>query len=574
MELRDYQQDAVSSVMDAWYVGGYADVLGVAATGAGKTQIFLALLQHVLGMHPERRALIIAHRKELIDQPAERVAGWPNWKPSIGRVMAAYDECDRQITVATVQTLSSQKRLARLLSQGKIDYLVTDEAHHVNAASYLKLVNQLKTVNPELKHLGVTATPMRADGDGLSRVYEHVAFKVSIADLVKRRWLVKPRGLGIATGISLKGVTTRAGDYVSSEVAKRFDTAAGREIVLNAWKEYASDRRTLAFTASVQGAHDLADAFRAEGVSAEALDGSTSKETREEIIRRFKKGEIQVLCNCQVLTEGFDAPGTSCIIMARPTKSDTLYVQCIGRGLRPADRTPAPGEPRGRALPDEDCLILDFVPETERDIVLAGDVLGLPKDMSEAARKDKKDADPGAVQYGFTFDGDDFNADGTPLEIIARQLNYLEVSPYTWHRQSDWLTLGLGKGEDGINRMLAITPPDDDNRCELWAIWRREGERDWRCKSVTVGSIDAVCDKGHELAERNHSPVLNSKGMGWMSEPASEKQIAFLRRVAREALSARRVEALSKGDASRMTSYWLARNAVEAIKEREAAQTA
>src|SRR5690349_18021991 len=118
--------------------------------------------------------------------------------------------------------------------------------------------------------------------------------------------------------------------------------------------------------------------------------------------------------------------------MCRPTRSDSLYIQCMGRGLRPA---------LGMAPPGEDCLILDFIPEDARDIVMAGDVLGLPKEVTRAVRDENRDAEPGEVQAGFTFDGETFDAGGTPMEIIARELNYLDQSPYIWHRRQGLLTL-------------------------------------------------------------------------------------------------------------------------------------
>lgn len=560
MQLRPYQEEAVSAVLADWQTHGA--VLGVAATGAGKTQILLEVLNRA---HQQGggRSLVLAHRQELIDQPIERVAGWAGWTIPMGKVMASHDDCQQPITIATVQTLASTKRLARLLAFGAIDRLVIDETHHATARTYLELVERLRMVNPNLRILGVTATPIRADGDGLSRLFEHVSFRITIADLVKQHYLVQPRWLGIATGISLKGVESRAGDYVQSQLASRFDTEHGRRIILQAYQDYASGRRAIAFTASVQGAHELAGAFIEAGIPAAAVDGTTPKEERARLLQAYREGRITVLANCQVLTEGFDAPGTSCVLMCRPTKSDSLYIQCMGRGLRPAPRADVAPDERGKALPGEDCLILDFMPQETRNIVMAGDVLGLPKDQAKAARQlvEETEAEPGEVQLGFTFDGSEFDHSGTPLEIVARQINYLQASPWTWDRRDDWMVLGLGKGADGIDRILAITPPDATGTAELWGLGRGEGEWSWRRRRLATGTLEELGAQANEIADRQGAHTLIGKGRQWQREGATEGQIKYLRRLApvghRSGLAA-----LTKGEAAHLITYWQARAAL------------
>jgi len=142
MQLRDYQLQTIANVKRDWQQ--HSDVLAVLATGLGKTQVFLQLVIDMLSLDPTKRALILVHRAELAYQPVERIATfWPEWKYRTGIVMADLNECRRPITVATVQTLSSERRLQQLLVHGAIDYLVTDEAHHANAATYLALVEKL-----------------------------------------------------------------------------------------------------------------------------------------------------------------------------------------------------------------------------------------------------------------------------------------------------------------------------------------------------------------------------------------------------------------------------------------------
>lgn len=563
MDLRPYQTEAVTAVQRDWRE--HTDVLGVAATGAGKTQIFLALMMDALDADPHARGLIISHRTELVDQPLDRIRTFrPAWlmagtldRPRVGVVQAERDDVDRQLTFATVQSLRG-KRLERLLAHGPITHLVIDESHHATASTYLELVTALKAANPALRHLGVTATPLRADGDGLAKVYRKDSFKITIADLVRMGFLVQPRWLGIATNISLKGVHTRSGDYAQNELAERFDTPAGRRVVVAAYQQYASGRRGIAFTASVAGAHELASDFRASGIAAAAIDATTPKDTRRQLLADFRSGHLTLLCNVDVLTEGFDAPGASCVLMCRPTRSDGRYIQAMGRGLRPA---------LGMAQPGEDCLILDFLPVETRNIVMAGDVLGLPKETTRTVLQEEQDAEEGAVQAGFTFDGETFDADGTPMEIISRELNYLEQSPYVWHRRSGLLTLGCGPGSDRIDRILAIKDG------QLYAIWRREateGERRALFQARPVACDDPYT-RGQELAEKHASGALASKGRSWQGAPASPGQVDFLARLARGDMKRRELETLTRGTAAQLITHY---QALQAIGRYESALSA
>lgn len=555
MKLRPYQLDAITAVRSAW-ASGTQDVLTVMATGAGKTQTFLSLLMQELDADPSARALVIAHRQELIEQPIERIGQMDRaWlmsdaldKPRVGMLMGKYNDCDRQLTVATVQTLASPRRLAALLRHGPITHLVIDECHHATAESYVTLWQALRDANPALLHLGVTATPQRADGDGLSKVYGHVAAKVTIADLVRQGYLVQPRWLAISTGISLAGVHTRSGDYVASELAQRFDTPSGRTIIVQSYLKYAAGRRSIAFTASVEGARELAAAFNAAGVSARSVDGTTPKDERAVIMADFRAGRFQILTNCQVATEGFDAPGTNCVLMCRPTRSDALYIQCMGRGLRPA---------LGMAQPGDDCLILDFMPADSRNIVMAGDVLGLPKDVTRTVLNENADEEPGEVQAGFTFDGENFNTGGTPMEIISRELNYMEQSPYVWHRRDGLLTLGLGQGRDGRDRILIIR----DN--ELYGCWKDDGQRTWQVMPIARPEGVAVGERAQEIADKHAMAALASKGRSWHSAAASEGQIKYLGRLARGEIKKPAIMALSRRDAADLITHYIAKTALE-----------
>jgi superfamily II DNA or RNA helicase len=561
--LRDYQQRAIHNVYEQWQ-SGHRETLLVAATGAGKTQMYLSIGMDALDIDPGARALVIAHRRELIEQPIERIklmnAQWllngSIDRPRVGVITQGRCDTDRQLTVATVQSMN-ERRTTELLRHGAITHLITDEAHHVVAGGYLRLRSQLLEANPNLLHLGVTATPMRADGDGLRKVYTSVADRISIADLVRQGWLVKPRWLGVSTAVSLSGVHTRAGDYVASELADAVETESMRRLVVQSYQQYASGRRFIAFTVTVEGAHKLAEAFVEAGFRVKAIDGGTPLEERASILAAYRKGELDGLTNCQVLTEGFDAPGTSCILMCRPTRSDGLYVQCMGRGLRPA---------RGRAEPGEDCLILDFIPADARNVVMAGDVLGIPKEQAKAIRElAEDDAEEGAVQVGFTFDGERIDASGTPLEIVARQIDYLQASTLAWYPPrgtrgtDDILTVGLGRGRDNNERILAVRneqlyglirypQPDDSSRYGPWKVHRIEATD--------------IYARAEAVAEKWGVETLMNRGTSWRGRMISEKQASYLARLARGHLKLAAIRLMTAGEAAQAITHYQALDAL------------
>ena len=575
MQLRDYQTEAIAQTLASWQQ--HTDVLGVAATGAGKTVIFIKLLTELLT--PGTRGLILAHREELIEQPLERlraVAG--EWlmdgsldRPRVGRLLGSQKDYDRQLTVATVQTLSYRRKdgdqwitphLDKLLAAGPIDYLITDEAHHAISPSYLQIVEGLRNANPNMRHLGVTATPQRGDGKAMANGFTHTAFTVTIADLVRRGYLVKPTWYAITTQIDLAGVKTVAGDFQQKALADRFDTEACRQVVVAAHKEYAADRPAIAFTVSVAGAYALAEAFRQAGYTAVAADGTTDKAVRRQLLADFRAGRFQILVNCGLWTEGLDVPEIACIHLARPTRSDGLYIQMVGRGLRPVD---------GKS----DCLILDYIPADARNVAMLGDILGCPIPRAELLKSFQKDK-PGATQIGFTFDGDDFegqgDAAGASFEIVAKELHYLEASIWTWHRRDGLLTLGCGRGADGIERILAIRDG------QLWAIWRNGVQQpdgswksagDWAARPVACDDPFATSE---QFAAKHATAELVAKGRGWHKAPISEGQVKWLHGLARGDLKRSEIELLSRGQAAGLITHYQAQQAIGRFEAAYASQ--
>ncbi|MBP8124937.1 MAG: DEAD/DEAH box helicase [Caldilineaceae bacterium] len=518
LSLRPYQRQTVDSIRAAWAAGN-RNALAVLATGAGKTIVFLALLDEILAEEPEARFLLVAHRKELIEQPAERIAQfWPQRAGQVGIVMADQDECDRQITIATVQTLQVERRIERLLAHGPIDYLIIDEAHHSAADGYLTVLQTLQDANPKLCHLGVTATPIRSDDNGLP--YDKKVTHLGVKELVRDGWLAPPRWLAIQTGISLAGVKYRGSgadrDFVTKDLVDVYETDNCFELVAESHVKYATGRKALAFVSSVEGAYRLAEKFNAAGVKAIAADGTTPKAERKAILDGFRAGQYDVLVNCALFTEGLDVPEVSCIHQVRPTKSDSLYLQMIGRGLR-------------TFAGKEDALILDYAPLEARNITMLGDVLGV--DVRKEAYVEEKEEE-GDVIAGFTFDGEFKWMSGNPMEIVSRTLDYLNASPWKWGKPSGnqgEMVLGLGKADDDIERTLVIGKPG--STMQVWLVAKRPDDRWAKAYQVKTGTFEECSEWAEEYADERGSAVLARKARKWRKLQPSDGQIKFARRL-------------------------------------------
>ena len=356
--LRPYQHDALTAIEQAESRGIRRPLVAL-PTGTGKTIVFADLIRRRSG-----RALVLAHRDELIGQAVTKIRlVYPG--ADLGVVKAARDETGAQVVVGSVQTLSRQNRLARLVPD-LLTTVVVDEAHHATADSYRRILEHCGSFrdNGPLT-LGVTATPERADGTPLGDVWQEIVYRGDLLEMIQNGYLADLRAIRIHLEADLDQVHTRAGDLKADELDDVLRRANAPEHAVAAYQEHAPGRTALVFSASVLAAREMAEAFCGAGVTAEALSGETDPEQRRAMLRRFHEGGTRVITNCAVLTEGFDEPKIDCIIVARPTKSQPLYQQMIGRGTRRH-----PGK--------DDCLIIDLVGSTtHHNLVTASDLFGV-----------------------------------------------------------------------------------------------------------------------------------------------------------------------------------------------------
>lgn len=432
MNCRDYQLKCIDAVFEQWKTVRSTCV--VAATGLGKTFIF----SHVIDRMRPKRALVIAHRKELIEQAQSSIMRAVGLKSDIEMGWQSADDTmwhKTPVVIATVQSLISGKEKKRMCKWKPQEFglIVCDEFHHGTSQSYRTIFDYFKQ-NPELKILGVTATPDRADEEALSQVCDSVAFHYDILDGVNDGWLVPiTQQFCPVSSLDFSHVRTTAGDLNEGDLARIMEAEENVQGVCHPtlevlyglepktlsnmpvpeWTGFLANlgrpaRRAIVFTVSVAQAEACCNILnRVVPGIAEWLCGKTNKEDREAILNRYQNGRTRVVVNCAVLTEGFDAPATEVIIMARPTKSRSLYTQMVGRSTRPL-----PGIVDGIATPEERkaiigasekprCRIIDFCGNSGRHkLICALDILGGKREsdvIESAISKAKEDGKPVTV---------------------------------------------------------------------------------------------------------------------------------------------------------------------------------
>ena len=340
MELRPYQQEAKDAIFDQWEK--VDKTLLVLPTGCGKTIVFAKVTEECV--RRGCRVLILAHRGELLQQAADKIA-------KATKLGCATEKADEtclgswfRITVGSVQTMMREKRLARF-PEDYFDTIIIDEAHHCISDSYQRVLQHF----PEAKILGVTATPDRGDMKNLGQVFDSLAYEYTLPKAIKEGYLSPIKALTIPLKLDLSGVGIQSGDFKSGDIATALDPYLQQ--IAEEMKNYCMDRKTVVFLPLVKTSQKFRDILNEQGFKAAEVNGESKDRT--EILDAFDRGEYNVLCNSMLLTEGWDCPSVDCIVVLRPTKVRSLYSQMVGRGTR--------------LYPDKDhLLLLDFLWHTER----------------------------------------------------------------------------------------------------------------------------------------------------------------------------------------------------------------
>ncbi len=356
-ELRDYQREAVDGLYNYWASKAGDNPLVVAPTGSGKTAILAQVIKDAMS-YPDTRVLVVTHVKELLEQGASGLLKlYPEADFGIYSAGLKQKVLNKPITFAGIQSV--WERAYDMVPAP--DLVLIDEAHLLpknTETRYNRFIADLKICNPDVKVVGLTATPYRLDTGylhkGKGAIFDGIAHDIPVSMLMDQGYLSPVISKGGIKQIDLSGVGKRGGEFIESELAT---AASDPELVESTVREIVTlaDKRKswLVFSSGVNHAHLLADEFEKYFVDVGVVTGSDSSAVREKTIADFKSGKLQCLINVNVLTTGFDHPGVDCVCLVRATASCGLYIQCIGRGTRVSE---------GK----ENCLILDYGSNVER----------------------------------------------------------------------------------------------------------------------------------------------------------------------------------------------------------------
>lgn len=520
MKLRPRQADFVHRCNYALAERG--NTLGVAPTGAGKTVMLSSAIKYFRRDGSPLRALVLQHRDELVEQNRR------TFKRVEPDVLTDVYAADRKrwsdgVTFAMVQTLAREDNLA---SMPPMDLVVIDEAHHVAADSYLRIVDRAKALNPEVRILGVTATPQRADKKALVKVFDNVADVITIKELIEAGNLVRPRVFVIDCGlrVELANVRKTVSDFDMAEVEKIMDKQAVTGRVISEWRDKAGTRKTVVFCSTVEHAQHVTQAFCDDGIKADVVHGGLSETARRKVLHDFEKDRFQVLVNVAVLTEGWDCQTVSCVVLLRPCSYQSTVKQMVGRGLRKVDPEKHPG------VLKDDCIVMDFgysilnMGGFETDVVLEpvkgptkmkpcpGCGMQVPMGVAicptcdhifdGVARRQKEAEEKGVLE--------DFQL--TEVEI-------LELSPFRWEAFWD----GAVTIASAMTAWACVVQHDG----KQYAVGGQDGGHPCTLIAVTGDRLQAIASADDYLREHGDKEAAR-KSKRWLHEPPSEKQYQLL----------------------------------------------
>ena len=513
MILREYQEVAVNDASDA--LDKHGNTLVVAPTGAGKTIMLSALVgkRH----KSSQNVLVLQHRDELVSQNSTKFhLVNPSLKTS--EVNAAQKDWSGDAVFAMVQTLCRENNLAKM---PKLDLIVVDEAHHTIADTYQRIINAAKEANEGVQIVGFTATPNRGDKKGLRDIFTYCSHQIEISTLIREGFLVPPKTYVIDVGVrtELSQVRKTISDFDMAQVERIMNRRAINKRVVEEWYDKAGDRQTIVFCSTVQHAENLCEEFVAYGIDAATVTGDTPKDEREQILHNLSTGYVQVVVNVAVLTEGFDAPPVSCIVLTRPCSYKATMVQMIGRGLRTVDQEEYPG------IIKSDCIVMDF-----------GTSVLTHGSLDDAVNLDgqEKTGDGEAPMKVCSNCGGEMplNARECPMcghemermepevleDFVLTEVDLTERSPFRW---VDLFGNGVCLSASGFNGFALIA--NVDGLC-IAVVKKKEG----KTRVISIGTKRQVTAAADDFMRQNETGDSAKKTKRWLNDAVSPKQRELL----------------------------------------------
>tara|TARA_E500000081_G_scaffold147265_1_gene171313 strand:- start:1460 stop:3142 length:1683 start_codon:yes stop_codon:yes gene_type:complete len=514
MILREYQKVAVNDASDA--LDKHGNTLVVAPTGAGKTIMLSALVgkRH----KGSQNVLVLQHRDELVSQNSNKFhLVNPYLKTS--EVNAAQKDWSGDAVFAMVQTLCREKNLDNM---PKVDLIVVDEAHHTIADTYQRIINAAKKANEGVQIVGFTATPNRGDKKGLRDVFTNCSHQIEISTLIREGFLVPPKTYVIDVGVrdELRQVRKTISDFDMAQVERIMNRRAINKRVVEEWDDKAGERQTIVFCSTVQHAEDLCEEFVAYGIEAATVTGDTPKHEREQILHDLSTGYVQVVVNVAVLTEGFDSPPVSCIVLTRPCSYKATMVQMIGRGLRTVNQDEFPG------VVKSDCIVMDF----GTSVLTHGsldDAVNLDGSQNDDAQGDAPvkicsncDAEIPLNVRECPICGHEIERPEPEIleDFVLTEVDLMERSPFRW---IDLFGNGACMAASGFNGFALIA--DVDGLC-IAIVKKKDG----KTRVISIGTKRHVMASADDFMRQNETGDSAKKTKRWLNDAVSIKQRELL----------------------------------------------
>ena len=554
IQMRDYQDECIESVLQALTQGVNRQVVSL-ATGGGKTLIFSALVSALPEIRPgANKVLVLAHRKELVYQNAEKLK-WLNPDASVGIEMAELRSSpEDDIISASVQTVGNSRtsRIERF-DPSEFKAVIVDEVHHCseNNTTYQRTLKHFGFLEPDcpLTLLGFSATVKRSDGRGLEHAYDEITYHKGIKDGIEEQWLAPLRALRVGTETDISNVSRQGAEFVADELESVINTDPRNDEIYRAWYNHAYStgrKATLIFCANVRHVEAVTETFRANQVDARCIYNGTPPELRKQNNEDFLNGRFPVYVNCAVLTEGTDFPLIDTLIMARPCRSSSLYIQSVGRGLRLPTGYNSMVEveeaiKKGENVSKRDCLVLDIV-----DVCGSHSLITTP------------------VLFNLNHD---FDAQGDEIAGTAKRVQQLAVqnpSALSGKNIADCERIVAEEID-----LLALRDPDDHYARMTDMMWRQQGDKEvfraeipgqeskssgflrveqdavgqWEVKFCDPTGVEDIVRKRNtvELAFQSADAWIKNnyedrlplmlKNQKWHSKAASDKQKDFLKKL-------------------------------------------
>lgn len=570
MELRPYQKECIEKIKNNINKGVRLLVI-VMATGTGKTVVFSQFPEIV--KKSGKKTLVLAHREELLTQAKKKInIISPDVKVEIEQ-WPSYASDSADVVVASVATLwrKDSDRIKRFNPE-EFWLIVIDEAHHAVSSTYKNVLSYFganKEEGVKWKHpvvLWVTATPNRRDNVGMNTVFDELVYKYDIKNGIEDWFLTPIKAYTIKTGSTLDGIKRRMWDFAINELSKVVNQDERNQLILKSYTRICPNEKAITFCVDVAHAKELSRLFSEAGYKSAYVSGETSKEDRKRILKDFESGDLEVLFNCQLLTEGYDNPEVRAVLFARPTSSSSLYIQMAGRGTRLAEWK-------------DHVKFLDFVDNMSKNsIVSSSHLIGLDQpinanghyimelqDQFEELLSSHPDEDVMSVDIdnieARIQEVDIFRLAQLP-EIIKNNSAFSRIPTPFWFK----LSLGRDSSKEDVNLSVEIRQNilwkynisffEETEDTPSFKNWFKKVKKSVREELDAKTELEAI-ERADKHIHQNYRSNVNlvSQDASWRSQPPTEKQVKLLKK-----FGYKNADKLSKGQASNLLSKYFAQS--------------